>query len=629
MSIYEQSSLSQGPGSFNPGAAGLPSSESSGGPTTEAWVRSLRQYSQNPSQLVQKPFRVPVYSSVPSPSQATTQPNSREPSPQNHCVVEIRAASRSSSPEAPSPDAEQIAYHDELIARIQKMQQYSRPSQPLQYQPAPAVASPSRLLYAPEYQNRIEELHRQLYPQSAAASAELPPHQSAFIPLQPRPAAVAIAPAYDSSLYATTPRREPEAPVLRGPLLPSIPEHQPAPEAAVSAAPKPVFDLPASARQHIGEVIEAQIRRDQEARSIDAIKQAADRCNDSHSLSPEEIQALVQRANEELAADPTSRKIEAKDHHLARSMLIIDGTAYILMTKTEQDDVPLGDGAFKNVKRVIRIPDGKTFAVGVVRKANISDVRAKEIRDEIEIMRDCSRLDNVVQLEDSLETADKFYIITELCEGGDLYYFLDSPEGQSLSLRQRVQIGTAFANGAANIRRLGYHHRDLKTENAFPIVEAQGRYGVKISDFGAARPADMNHPLNIERGTPEYLPPELARLYAAGVEDPFLWKYHSEHQDRWNLGVALYKIIHPTHAFPSFAQYDPDNRQARIGAIGDLKDADIDKELDALKQALQARGEWTSAARKCIGVIKNLLRVDCFERCSQSDAFRELAALGA
>lgn len=84
----------------------------------------------------------------------------------------------------------------------------------------------------------------------------------------------------------------------------------------------------------------------------------------------------------------------------------------------------LGKGNFASVYQVIRVEDGKKFAVKAFSKANTynSENGKESLINELSIMRELShQSDNLLCLEAVYESDNSIYIVLELLEGKNLY----------------------------------------------------------------------------------------------------------------------------------------------------------------------------------------------------------------
>lgn len=125
------------------------------------------------------------------------------------------------------------------------------------------------------------------------------------------------------------------------------------------------------------------------------------------------------------------------------------------------------------------------------------------ICSEIEIMKKL-KCENVVRLIDVFQTTNNAYIVTELCEDGDLVEFMKRQAGQ-IKQALAIKIVTDILRGLQELARHGIIHRDLKPAN---ILISQNKTIFKITDFGFARMVEKKDYLMTSLvGTPLYMSP--------------------------------------------------------------------------------------------------------------------------
>jgi len=83
----------------------------------------------------------------------------------------------------------------------------------------------------------------------------------------------------------------------------------------------------------------------------------------------------------------------------------------------------------------------------------------------------------------------------------------------------------------------GICHRDLKPENILLDITTDGRYNIKIIDWGTAKNFKDGEYLTEKFGTPYYIAPEVLR------------KEYNEKCDIWSSGVILYILLSGTPPF--------------------------------------------------------------------------------
>src|SRR5215475_2199813 len=150
-----------------------------------------------------------------------------------------------------------------------------------------------------------------------------------------------------------------------------------------------------------------------------------------------------------------------------------------------------------------------------------------------------SQLDheNIVGISDFGVTLDhRPFFVMELLRGQTLDQRL--AEG-AMSIEEVVAVSVPVARALAHAHAEGIVHRDVKPENIFLVQRSQGRWGVKVVDFGIAKtplerklahtPPELDETL----GSPLFMAPEMIR----GDDDV------DQRADVYSFGVLLYLML--------------------------------------------------------------------------------------
>ncbi|KAK4936717.1 MAPK-activated protein kinase Srk1, partial [Elasticomyces elasticus] len=242
----------------------------------------------------------------------------------------------------------------------------------------------------------------------------------------------------------------------------------------------------------------------------------------------------------------------------------------------------MGDGAFSNVYRA-RDTQGQydEVAIKVVRKFEMNSnqgdnvmhpdfkkapktVERANILKEVQIMRQLDH-PNIVRLVDFSESRQYYYIVLELCPGGELFHQIVRLTYFSEDLSRHVIVQVAKALEYLH-EEAGVVHRDIKPENLlfYPIpfiptrhprpkgpededkadegefIKGVGSGGIgviKIADFGLSKVIWDSQTMT-PCGTVGYTAPEI-------VKD----ERYSKSVDMWALGCVLYTLL---CGFPPF-----------------------------------------------------------------------------
>jgi serine/threonine protein kinase len=198
----------------------------------------------------------------------------------------------------------------------------------------------------------------------------------------------------------------------------------------------------------------------------------------------------------------------------------------------------IGLGSTSKVFRVLRKNDSKPFACKVIDKSQARGAEyqylLQQFAEEVRIL-ELLKHNNVISLEDSFETADRIYIVTELMEGGELFEYVI--ERGALSEEEASGVVRNIVSAVAYMHSQGVIHRDLKPENLLLLrrrdkADDDSIPEVKIIDFGLARLLPPDDGATSFLGTKGYLAPEMLQRNAYGKS-----------VDVWALGVIAFVLL--------------------------------------------------------------------------------------
>ncbi|KAM9240266.1 serine/threonine-protein kinase MARK1-like [Leptosomus discolor] len=197
----------------------------------------------------------------------------------------------------------------------------------------------------------------------------------------------------------------------------------------------------------------------------------------------------------------------------------------------------INKGSFAKVMEGLHIPTGEKVAIKVIdkRKAKQDSYILKNMKREPRIHQ-MIKHPNVVRLYETLETDNSYYMVMELCLGGDL---LDRICDKKRLAEREVRTYTRqILSAVEHLHCQGIVHRDLKIEN-FLLDENNN---IKIIDFGLSNTAKFEglsqELLHTQCGSPAYAAPELLahRKYGPKV-------------DVWSIGVSMFAMLTGTLPF--------------------------------------------------------------------------------
>lgn len=248
----------------------------------------------------------------------------------------------------------------------------------------------------------------------------------------------------------------------------------------------------------------------------------------------------------------------------------------------------LGEGGYSVVHRAVNRSSGKSVAVKLVTKQDMSRRVTVALLREVRVI---ARLQhpNIVQLLDFYDEPTHYIIVTELMEGGELFERIVNTTG--MSERRARDVVVALAQALLYMHERGLVHRDLKPENVL-LSDENDTATIKLADFGFARHVPEAG-LTTACGTPSYVAPEILRGDSYGVAT-----------DCWSLGVIMYILLcgHP----PFIDQKQPMLfRKIKSGMV--FFDAAV----------------WASVSEPAKDLIRKLLTVDVRQRATAAEVLSD------
>lgn len=184
----------------------------------------------------------------------------------------------------------------------------------------------------------------------------------------------------------------------------------------------------------------------------------------------------------------------------------------------------VGSGAFASVRKVKSKTNGQIRALKIIKKQK--NQNSARMYLEVEILKKLIH-PNIMQIFEFYEDKKNFYIITEFCEGGELFDKII--EKGSFSENEAAWIMKQLLSAVNYIHSNNIVHRDLKPENI--LLDTKKDNIIKIIDWGTARFFDRNKKMNRINGTPYYIAPEV------------LAEKYDEKCDIWSCGVIMYIML--------------------------------------------------------------------------------------
>lgn len=246
----------------------------------------------------------------------------------------------------------------------------------------------------------------------------------------------------------------------------------------------------------------------------------------------------------------------------------------------------LGAGTYGIVKEAIHDEYGRV-AIKIIDKQS---VRGNEdmVYEEMEILKRLNH-PHIVSFKEWFESSSKFYIVTQLATGGELFDRIC--QYGKFSEKDAVVIITEILDALSYIHDNQIVHRDLKPENLLYLTPDHDSPLI-LADFGIARNVKEDQILLTLAGSYGYAAPEI--LSRTG---------HGKSCDIWSLGVITYTLL---------CGYSPFRSKDKDDLIQETVSANI----------IFHEKYWKNVSEDAKDFIVTLLKIDPSERPTAKDALK-------
>jgi len=204
----------------------------------------------------------------------------------------------------------------------------------------------------------------------------------------------------------------------------------------------------------------------------------------------------------------------------------------------------LGQGAYASVRTCRNVWTDQEFAVKIIDKVP-GHSRARVFK-EIDTFYHCRGHKNIIQLVEYFEEADRFYLVFEKINGGQL---LDHIQNRvRFTEKEASYVIKDLASALQFLHKKGIAHRDLKPENVLCEFEDQ-LCPVKICDFDLGSGIKFNSQFSSPISTPalltpvgsaEFMAPEVVEAFMDDTERDLAY---DKRCDLWSLGIIMYILL--------------------------------------------------------------------------------------
>ncbi|OMJ74355.1 hypothetical protein SteCoe_26744 [Stentor coeruleus] len=248
----------------------------------------------------------------------------------------------------------------------------------------------------------------------------------------------------------------------------------------------------------------------------------------------------------------------------------------------------IGSGVYSHVISTKHLVSSTCRAIKVIKKSKLifEHYNMNYTLKESEILEKISH-PHLLAYYETLEDQENFYVVTELCKGGNLSQRLCKK--RKFSENEAAYVLFQILKALEFLHKENVVHRDLKPDNIF-LEESDG-YKIKIGDFGNATWLESDRLMFGCYGSPSYIPPEV------------LNGGYNEKVDIWSCGIIAYVLL--TGKAPYYG-CDPQKIKVQVFA----------KPFQLTEENSEGISE------ECKELLKKMLRIKPEERVSATEALK-------
>ncbi|KAM3140387.1 Protein kinase domain containing protein [Paramecium bursaria] len=245
-------------------------------------------------------------------------------------------------------------------------------------------------------------------------------------------------------------------------------------------------------------------------------------------------------------------------------------------------------GAFGEVYKAKHRISEQLRAIKFIKKKAMSPDQQKKLVSEVEILKQLDH-PNIIAVYEFYQDEQFFYIVTELCSGGELFDRI--VQEKHFSEKKAARVMKQLLSAVTYCHERNIVHRDLKPENILCDTNS-AETQLKVADFGTGQIFDPTKKMSERVGTPYYIAPEV------------LDSKYTEKCDIWSCGVILYIML---------CGYPPFNGEDDYQVIAAVRKGRV-RFPDP---------EWAPVSAQAKQFISNLLEMDSKKRMSATEALND------
>ncbi|ESP04316.1 hypothetical protein LOTGIDRAFT_53984, partial [Lottia gigantea] len=245
-------------------------------------------------------------------------------------------------------------------------------------------------------------------------------------------------------------------------------------------------------------------------------------------------------------------------------------------------------GKFAVVKKCINNETKEVVAAKFIKKRRKGKSAREEILREVVMLEMAMSHPRLVDLLEVYETPSELILITEYCEGGELFH--ECVIEESFQEQDVVKLVIQILEGLVFLHEQKIVHLDLKPQNIL-LTKPFPHGNIKICDLGFACLVHKGEDIRDIIGTADYVAPEVLDYEPLDIQT-----------DMWSMGVLTYVML------TAFSPFAGDNQQETFCNISTVK-LDFPEELfddksehckDFISKLLVKNSRKRLTARQCL-----------------------------
>jgi len=276
---------------------------------------------------------------------------------------------------------------------------------------------------------------------------------------------------------------------------------------------------------------------------LEQIPEGAVAINDGEEVKENREASETEMFNREAeieAQREAAKKVRRKKKRTASSTSLASNTFHELYRLTGE---VLGQGAYASVQTCVNIYTEMEYAVKIIEK--VPTHSRSRVFKEIDLFHHCQGHQNIINLIEYFEEAERFYLVFEKVLGGQL---LDKiAERKFFTEEETIEIVRDIAAALEFLHSKGIAHRDLKPENIL-CVFSDCLTPVKLCDFDlgsgikfhSGGGSDTTPLLHTPVGSAEFMAPEIVEAFIEDTDEDF---QYDKRCDLWSLGITMYILL--------------------------------------------------------------------------------------